>query len=340
MNQTPSLFAHNISVLGTDIEANMKSQTRFEFGTGYGKAHFLRTANEAIGFLNALQDVMDGVYGILEDGFHAKFTWDTLALETEGIDRAYANFDMITKPEIFARLKEYGIEKLPGKVGWLQIDTNWGRLIPGQYARPRTSTGMIVNELPNNYAQLSVDEQHDARKAAKSAIHPDAFKNNEHAWAIVHKHIGVSLVQRLAKNSLRVVLDVQTGFEWQYGVILKKFGQLFGDKALRREARAETISKLNNQHYANVGAFLVEKSESFAFEADSVTSDGVLFLNDAGERVSVKATDLIGKRITYVIGDAVRAGFEYMSNLNMVKAAALRAARNEGWIITFWKAAE
>ncbi len=327
-----NLHSANITINTVEINARMKSQTEFAFG-GYGKTYVINSANEALGFLNALAHVMDGKYPICVPGFHAKFDWDMLALETDGENRAYVNFDILRDQEIIAKLAHFGIKQIEGRVGWLVLNTSWGRIVPDHYAAPVKEIALLLPFLPEDFTKLDEAAQKDAKREARKLLSPDVKAANETAWGIVHKQKGIELVMHLIDQKFRVVLDIKTYLgEWQLGVILTKFTKLFATTEVRDDAYNATVAKRKNQAFSDKGAYLVSKVDSFAFEADLVTSNGVAVMTESGEVVNFAATDLMGKRITYVIGGQLRSGFEYMRTLENVKAAALRASRS-GWVI-------
>lgn len=317
---------NSIEINSKSIQIARPRQNEYTFGEAKHK-HFLNSGGEIIGFLNALSDYMGGLYPVCVPGFHSKVLFDSLALETKGEARAYVNFDMLTDQGIIEKLAGFGIKKLPDKVGWLVLNTSWGRFVPSHYAHPKTSLEVLRAVLPVDYDEMNTDDQKNARNQARETLHPDIFRNNEHEWAIIHKHNGLSLVLLLLEDKLQVVARNTKGFEWQDKSIEQKAMALFADPETRLEQRQRITNNMNEKAATARGGWNVRQYSEYEARADQVVAEEGLFVLKGDDLVEVNPVDLIKKRIELWF-NGQREHTRFALNLSEVKGNILFAKAN------------
>lgn len=322
------IYENTLNVLGASIEARFVKQDIYSFGPRSAKSHTLR-GSECKGFINALGNVMDDFYPVLIPGFHAKFDWESLSLETENEARAYVNFDILTDKDVLEKLTGFGITK-QAKVGWLVLNTRWGRIVPAFYAQPKTSLDVLRPSLDANYDELSKDDQKVARNNARIGLHPDVLERNEHHWNIVHKHNGLEWILRMVKGGTRIVCDVHIdGFECQDKAILEKFARLFGNAEERSEAYGKTIRHQQDQKFTNVGGFYVRQGGALAQAAEAQIAVSGISYFDKGELVTDgDLASLVRKTVTYQRGGSITRHQVWLRDTDTVKAALLYCETN------------
>jgi hypothetical protein len=304
-----------INILGTNIRVERKSQRYYNFGE-FGMIQKVEGGFPALGFANALADVKDGQYPVMEAGFNSHMSDELLSEGLEKAEAAYVNFAMITDARR-EKLAKMGVVELPERTGWLVLDAKNGRYFGNKelgYANPKKAIEVYLdrNLLPEDYVELSKEDQKEARRIAYGKVHPDVWDRNNHEWRIVHKQKGVNLVRLLLAEKVRVNVDAGEE-DWMVASFEEKVVGLWTSYEDRREAKAETVQRLEDQRKADIGAFYVRKYSEQEERANVVAKE-----------VGIDPQTLVKTPLQYLRPDGSVSHFRiYHATLEGAKAAIL-----------------
>lgn len=327
---SPSI-ARVLDLGSAPVEARLVKQDIYSFGKTVGKRQYL-TGPAALGFLNAAADLMDGIYAFVEPGFHSKFQPELVALEIAKSEfRAYVNFD-IASSERIAWLAKFGILPIEGQFGWLSLDTNMGRIFSNSYAHPQTRVELFkkLGKLPENYDELSPEEQREARNAAELSIHPSVIQENDHEWSIVHKENGMTLLQLVMSGTLTVTLDLSKNNDGLRKGAYNKFLRLFGPVEDRVTARQTTVNRMRDSYAMKRDLFYSNRYPERAALRDEVVDQagGISVFWQEQIFADVNPTKLVGVRIQYHDGKTALNRRAFIKSVEAAREAMLTAVRN------------
>lgn len=285
------------------FEIRRKSQMVWSVGEKGDSTVRLTSFGKIRGFVNALQDVVDKRYAVLEYGLHMTIKPEEAINLFEKNDVGHVNFDMATHPCLkgLKPSKEYPLY-------WHILNVRNGNLKVG-----KPVVGMLKAEFDAHVAEM--DEQQLAY----------ARKNNSEMWARYFKQKGLELAMRVTEGHIKVVCALEPQFDWEIGTLERKFQQLgLSDEDRQAERKQAVVNARSRQTNEILAGGVIAKKEVKAAAQAAATNVPVV-LN--GEEFVCEPKDLVGKKVRSLRGEVYLSGDMPLRGLPNVFAAMLVAEK-------------
>jgi len=288
------------------VEIRRPDEMVWSFGSTRSPKQYLSSFGAIRGFMNALQDLNDGVYKAFAYGVHLK-------VDPKDFANEYNRQDV-------GHFRLQGLD-LDCPVASMIMDMDLSNV-----AEDRWYTLNLVHGV------LKIGFKVDALIAADlKELYPDGAplevieRNKEH-WGRYFKQEGIELALRVMKGYKRVICAYKPrGFDGEIRGLQLKFNQFVLDQADRR---AERNTAMNNGIAARTNRVVtaqVEKNDVVRAAAEEA-SENLIVLVD-GEETPVTVSQLVRATVKEVRGAWIGA-LTYLGNESNVKAAALQAQRH------------
>jgi len=270
------------------------------------------------GFVNALQDILSGVYPVCDYGVHLKYDPADFMALFNITDAGSINFELL--PDDISKHAWINQLEMPEENldRWYVINVRRGKPVLGKMVE----------------AQLS-DDLLDGRKA-EDVPQPE-YLNNSEAWGRFFKYEGIELALRVIAGKKKVYCKLNARRDFEPDSIERKWNQLTLSDENRSKERAQAVANGKAQRRNDYSAYNVETKPEVREFAEDVAKTVQVIIDGKPQFLTVEK--LAHAKVQHMSGIFPIGGEFFLRGANSV-LAAFRDAANDGLNIVVVKLAE